>query len=273
MMNKILCLAFGSLFISSSPLLAQEQIGVVLTTLGTLSNTDDSGKKEELKAGSPIFNDQTIAIDEASKAQFRLSDGTLLSAGDGTSFKISGYSFKAANSDTLKMDISKGTVKLLSGEIDRENTTGIRIFTPEGEISVLGTVLTVTVTDLGTSIGFFLGTGFIKNGSATRYLGQYSGYDFAFMPRGRSSVIQVLLGAPTALAALEKFVPGLTKANLSAILNPLKLAAPVTRFTVSEIKALRIKSLNQGSFPWNKMLQLKDRQTDLFYDNLCKRIR
>ena len=183
--------ADGLIVTADHSLHRDEQIGVVLTTLGTLSNIDDSGKKDELKAGSPIFNDHTIAIDEASKAQFRLSDGTLLSAGDGTSFKISGYSFKAANSDTLKMDISKGTVKLLSGEIDRENTTGIRIFTPEGEISVLGTVLTVTVTDLGTSLGFFLGTGFVRNGSATRYLGQYSGYDFAFMPRGRSSVIQV----------------------------------------------------------------------------------
>lgn len=177
-MNKIQTLVI-SLIISLSSItfgFASEVIGVIAAGIGNISNQ----KNEKLTTGSKIYFGDTIFVKAQSNAQILLLDETALTVGEKSELTIDEFIYEPQSKvGKIVSNIKIGTVRIITGEISKQNPDNLEVNVPTGSIGARGTEFVVvtesdeksTVVLLGpgkkNSLGMIAGTLNISDGFNT----------------------------------------------------------------------------------------------------------
>jgi N-acetylneuraminic acid mutarotase len=119
---------------------------LLLASVGkiTVSNGDVSiaraGKAIKGISNTPLEEKDTINTKAGSSAQIIFSDGTAISLGAGTTFNIKEYLFdEKANSVNLKVGVSEGAFKAITGKIGKISPEKFKLETKTATIGIRGT--------------------------------------------------------------------------------------------------------------------------------------
>ena len=157
-MNKIKILLislFLSLF-SFSLVIANEFIGVVAVGVGNISNQ----KNEKLITGSKIYFGDTIIVSEQSNAQILLLDETALTIGEKSELTIDDFvQDPQTKVGKIVSNIKVGTVRVITGEISKQNPENLEVNIPTGSVGARGTEFIVVTESDKKSTVVLLGPG------------------------------------------------------------------------------------------------------------------
>ena len=157
-MNKIKFLLISSLiFLSTIAFaIANEFIGVVAVGIGDISNQ----KNEKLITGSKIYFGDTIMVKEKSNAQILLLDETALTIGEKTELTIDDFVYDPQTKvGKIVSNIKVGTVRIITGEISKQNPDNLEVNIPTGTIGARGTEFAVVTESNKKSTVVLLGPG------------------------------------------------------------------------------------------------------------------
>lgn len=157
-MNKIKILLISlllSLF-SFSIVIANEFIGVVAVGVGNISNQ----KNEKLITGSKIYFGDTIIVSEQSNAQILLLDETALTIGEKSELTIDDFVYDPQTKvGKIVSNIKVGTVRVITGEISKQNPENLEVNIPTGSVGARGTEFIVVTESDKKSTVVLLGPG------------------------------------------------------------------------------------------------------------------
>ena len=157
-MNKIKILLISlllSLF-SFSIVIANEFIGVVAVGVGNISNQ----KNEKLITGSKIYFRDTIIVSEQSNAQILLLDETALTIGEKSELTIDDFVYDPQTKvGKIVSNIKVGTVRVITGEISKQNPENLEVNIPTGSVGARGTEFIVVTESDKKSTVVLLGPG------------------------------------------------------------------------------------------------------------------
>ena len=157
-MNKIKILLTSlllSLF-SFSIGIANEFIGVVAVGVGNISNQ----KNEKLITGSKIYFGDTIIVSEQSNAQILLLDETALTIGEKSELTIDDFVYDPQTKvGKIVSNIKVGTVRVITGEISKQNPENLEVNIPTGSVGARGTEFIVVTESDKKSTVVLLGPG------------------------------------------------------------------------------------------------------------------
>ena len=146
-MNKIKFLLISSLVFLSTIAFANanEFIGIVAVGIGDISNQ----KNEKLITGSKIYFGDTIMVKEKSNAQILLLDETALTIGEKTELTIDDFVYDPQTKvGKIVSNIKVGTVRIITGEISKQNPDNLEVNIPTGSVGARGTeFIVVTESD------------------------------------------------------------------------------------------------------------------------------
>ena len=157
-MNKIKILLTSLLLslLSFSLVIANEFIGVVAVGVGNISNQ----KNEKLITGSKIYFGDTIIISEKSNAQILLLDETALTIGEKSELTIDDFVYDPQTKvGKIVSNIKVGTVRVITGEISKQNPDNLEVNIPTGSIGARGTEFIVVTESDKKSTVVLLGPG------------------------------------------------------------------------------------------------------------------
>ena len=142
---KILLTALMLTLFSFSLVIANEFIGVVAVGVGNISNQ----KNEKLITGSKIYFGDTIIVSEQSNAQILLLDETALTIGEKSELTIDDFVYDPQTKvGKIVSNIKVGTVRVITGEISKQNPDNLEVNIPTGSIGARGTeFIVVTESD------------------------------------------------------------------------------------------------------------------------------
>ena len=157
-MNKIKILLISlllSLF-TFSLVIANEFIGVVAVGVGNISNQ----KNEKLITGSKIYFGDTIVVSEQSNAQILLLDETALTIGEKSELTIDDFVYDPQTKvGKIVSNIKVGTVRVITGEISKQNPENLEVNIPTGSVGARGTEFIVVTESDKKSTVVLLGPG------------------------------------------------------------------------------------------------------------------
>ena len=157
-MNKIQTLII-SLIISLSSIsigIANEVIGVIAAGIGDISNQ----KSEKLSTGSKIYFGDTIIVRAQSNAQILLLDETALTIGEKSELTIDDFVYDPQSKvGKIVSNIKAGTVRVITGEISKNNPDNLEVNVPTGSIGARGTEFVVVTESDEKSTVVLLGPG------------------------------------------------------------------------------------------------------------------
>ncbi len=157
-MNKIQILII-SLIISLSSIsigIANEVIGVIAAGIGDISNQ----KSEKLSTGSKIYFGDTIIVRAQSNAQILLLDETALTIGEKSELTIDDFVYDPQSKvGKIVSNIKIGTVRVITGEISKNNPDNLEVNVPTGSIGARGTEFVVVTESDEKSTVVLLGPG------------------------------------------------------------------------------------------------------------------
>ena len=157
-MNKIQTLII-SLIISLSSIsigIANEVIGVIAAGIGDISNQ----KSEKLSTGSKIYFGDTIIVKAQSNAQILLLDETALTIGEKSELTIDDFVYDPQSKvGKIVSNIKIGTVRVITGEISKNNPDNLEVNVPTGSIGARGTEFVVVTESDEKSTVVLLGPG------------------------------------------------------------------------------------------------------------------
>ena len=157
-MNKIKILLTSLLlsFFSFSLVIANEFIGVVAVGVGNISNQ----KNEKLITGSKIYFGDTIVVSEQSNAQILLLDETALTIGEKSELTIDDFVYDPQTKvGKIVSNIKVGTVRVITGEISKQNPENLEVNIPTGSVGARGTEFIVVTESDKKSTVVLLGPG------------------------------------------------------------------------------------------------------------------
>jgi len=157
-MNKIKILLTSLLLslLSFSLVIANEFIGVVAVGVGNISNQ----KNEKLITGSKIYFGDTIIVSEQSNAQILLLDETALTIGEKSELTIDDFVYDPQTKvGKIVSNIKVGTVRVITGEISKQNPDNLEVNIPTGSIGARGTEFIVVTESDKKSTVVLLGPG------------------------------------------------------------------------------------------------------------------
>ena len=157
-MNKITILltALMLTLFSFSLVIANEFIGVVAVGVGNISNQ----KNEKLITGSKIYFGDTIIVSEQSNAQILLLDETALTIGEKSELTIDDFVYDPQTKvGKIVSNIKVGTVRVITGEISKQNPDNLEVNIPTGSIGARGTEFIVVTESDKKSTVVLLGPG------------------------------------------------------------------------------------------------------------------
>ena len=157
-MSKIKFLLLSSLiFLSTiSFVIANEFIGIVAVGIGDISNQ----KNEKLITGSKIYFGDTIMVKEKSNAQILLLDETALTIGEKTELTIDDFVYDPQTKvGKIVSNIKVGTVRIITGEISKQNPDNLEVNIPTGSAGARGTEFIVVTESDEKSTVVLLGPG------------------------------------------------------------------------------------------------------------------
>jgi len=142
--------------LSFSLVIANEFIGVVAVGVGNISNQ----KNEKLITGSKIYFGDTIIVSEQSNAQILLLDETALTIGEKSELTIDDFVYDPQTKvGKIVSNIKVGTVRVITGEISKQNPENLEVNIPTGSVGARGTEFIVVTESDKKSTVVLLGPG------------------------------------------------------------------------------------------------------------------
>ena len=157
-MNKIKIILISLLLslLSFSIGIANDFIGVVAVGVGNISNQ----KNEKLITGSKIYFGDTIIVSEQSNAQILLLDETALTIGEKSELTIDDFVYDPQTKvGKIVSNIKVGTVRVITGEISKQNPDNLEVNIPTGSVGARGTEFIVVTESDKKSTVVLLGPG------------------------------------------------------------------------------------------------------------------
>ena len=135
---------------------SKEFIGVISAGIGDITNQND----EKLSTGSKIFDGDTIFVKEKSNAQILLLDETALTIGEKSELTFDDFVYDPKTKvGKIVSNIKLGTVRIITGEISKQNPDNLNIKVPTGSIGARGTEFAVLTESNNKSTIVLLGPG------------------------------------------------------------------------------------------------------------------
>ena len=135
---------------------SKEFIGVISAGIGDITNQND----EMLSTGSKIFYGDTIIVKEKSNAQILLLDETALTVGEKSELTIDDFVYDPKTKvGKIVSNIKLGTVRIITGEISKQNPDNLNVKIPTGSIGARGTEFAVLTESNNKSTIVLLGPG------------------------------------------------------------------------------------------------------------------
>ena len=135
---------------------SKEFIGVISAGIGDITNQND----EKLTTGSKIFYGDTIIVKEKSNAQILLLDETALTDGEKSELTIDDFVYDPKTKvGKIVSNIKLGTVRIITGEISKQNPDNLNVKVPTGSIGARGTEFAVLTESNNKSTIVLLGPG------------------------------------------------------------------------------------------------------------------
>lgn len=157
-MNKIKPLIISIIFLlfSMSLGLANEVIGVISAGVGDISNQSS----EKLTTGSKIYFGDTIVTKAESNAQILLLDETAITIGEKSELTIDEFIYDPQSKvGKIVSNIKIGTVRIITGEVSKNDPDNLEVNVPTGSIGARGTEFVVVTTADQKSTIILLGPG------------------------------------------------------------------------------------------------------------------
>ena len=135
---------------------AKNFIGVIGFAVGEIENQNS----EKLNNGSKIYFGDTIIVNKQSNAQVLLLDETILTVGESSEVTIDEFIYDPkSKSGKIVSNILTGTVKILTGNISKNNPDDLEIKMPTGTLGARGTEFVVIADSYDKSTVVLLGPG------------------------------------------------------------------------------------------------------------------
>ena len=135
---------------------ANDFIGVIAVGIGEILNQ----KNEKLSTGSKIYFGDTIIVKEQSNAQILLLDETALTVGEKSELTIDDFVYDPETKvGKIVSSIKLGTVRIITGEISKQNPDNLNVKVPTGSIGARGTEFAVVTESNNKSTIILLGPG------------------------------------------------------------------------------------------------------------------
>ena len=157
-MNKYKTLILTLLIFMSSISfgISKEIIGVIAAGIGDISNQNN----EKLLTGSKIYFGDTIIVKAQSNAQILLLDETALTIGEKSELTIDDFVYDPQSKvGKIVSNIKIGTVRVITGEISKQNPDNLEVNIPTGSIGARGTEFVVVTESDEKSTVVLLGPG------------------------------------------------------------------------------------------------------------------
>ena len=202
------------------PAQADDSAGLVMLVSGKLEARQDSQPPRLLKRGSPFYNHDTLTTFDASEAQLRFTDGTLVSLRPDSVFKIDDYKFAGKQAAENKgsavnytVSLIKGGFRSISGEIAKTDPSEYKIKTDVATIGVRGTEFSLMLDPTGgLGAATYKGLIYLQNAAGYIEIGDGAEYGYAYIasnnskPRGEPIRPSFMLNDPRVTTA--NFHPG-----------------------------------------------------------------
>jgi len=128
-----------------------QEIGRVERLEGSTTVTHADGTTEALAAGSPVYQDDTVATGTGSKVFVVFSDGTTFTLGANAEMVLDELVYKPAEGiGSLVVSVLKGTFVFATGKIAATKPDAMRVGTPSGTLGIRGTKVGCVI-DAGTT--------------------------------------------------------------------------------------------------------------------------
>ena len=144
------------LIMSKSYAFSKDFIGVISAGIGEITNQDS----EKLTTGSKIYFGDTIIVKEQSNAQILLLDETAITVGEKSELTIDDFVYDPKSKvGKIVSNIKVGTVRIITGEISKQNPDNLEVNVPSGTIGARGTEFAVVTESDQKSTVVLLGPG------------------------------------------------------------------------------------------------------------------
>jgi len=144
------------LTMSKSYAFSKDFIGVISVGIGEIINQNS----EKLTTGSKIYFGDTIIVKEQSNAQILLLDETALMVGEKSELTIDDFVYDPKSKvGKIVSNIKVGTVRIITGEISKQNPDNLEVNIPTGTIGARGTEFAVVTESNKKSTVVLLGPG------------------------------------------------------------------------------------------------------------------
>ena len=142
--------------LTKSHAFSKDFIGVISAGIGEIINQDN----EKLTTGSKIYFGDTIIVKEQSNAQILLLDETALTVGEKSELTIDDFVYDPKSKvGKIVSNIKVGTVRIITGEISKQNPDNLEVNVPSGSIGARGTEFAVVTESDQKSTVVLLGPG------------------------------------------------------------------------------------------------------------------
>ena len=142
--------------LTKSHAFSKDFIGVISAGIGEIINQDN----EKLTTGSKIYFGDTIIVKEQSNAQILLLDETALTVGEKSELTIDDFVYDPKSKvGKIVSNIKVGTVRIITGEISKQNPDNLEVNVPSGSIGARGTEFAVVTESDEKSTVVLLGPG------------------------------------------------------------------------------------------------------------------
>ena len=117
-----------------------EFIGVIGAAIGDIKNQNN----EKLLNGSKIYYGDTIIVNKQSNAQLLFLDQTVITVGEESELTVDEFIYDPeTNEGKFVSSINSGTVKVITGEISKNNPDNLEVNVTTGTIGARGTEFVV----------------------------------------------------------------------------------------------------------------------------------
>lgn len=200
-MNKII---FFLVCIFSTALFGATEAGKVIAIKGR-AVAQAQGKERTLKRGASVFSEDTIVVDSDSRAQLRMTDGSVLTLIPDTTYSIDSYNYERGGGGVFASSVVRGGFRMISGSIGKQNPSEYTVKTPSATMGLRGTIFSVKVIGIRAFFSCESGSIEVINKFGSLLLGPSYPGQFGYVSSPDSSP-QILNQRPTVLS-LTQFAP------------------------------------------------------------------
>lgn len=140
-MKKTVLAALIGLSLSVSAMQALAAAGKFVFVTGDVKVTTKAGVESVAKVGLEINEGDTIVSGKPGYTQLRFEDGGIAALQANTTLKISKFLYKqeVASKDVVNLELLKGRLRAITGEVGSVHKENYQIFTPIAQMGVRGT--------------------------------------------------------------------------------------------------------------------------------------